>query len=599
MNNNTVVIDVETHDPHLKNFGCGAIRGDGKALRMGLYDGEKTLITGEEGFEEGHIARQIIEDPRITKVFHNGVYDLDWIQNRYKIKVRGRCEDTMTRQYLLGAYDEHYDLDSCCLRMGVKGKNYEDTIDRWWKEHGGKGKAIENLIHIPTPIIDKYLTGDLEATGNLFDVQAGKLTEERLDKANDVEVRLYPLLMEMKGNGIGIDWNAREKLSDSLNERYEEGMKKLRRKYPYLTSLGAPTQLKKVWEEENIPMEYTESGRPSFKAEVLELCDHPVAQEIVHLRTINTALTKFVDGCIPDYSYNGRIYSTFYPALRDEGGTITGRFSSRDPNLQNISAREDKFGNEIRALFIPDPNYYLAAFDYKQIEYVLFIHYAIGLGSEEAREKIRQGMDYHAMTMEMMGWPLTKEGRHLAKNLNFGSIYGLGPRGFAIKFRQFIIESAKAMNMTVEQYARAKMAEYFNKVTFVKPTCNDMKKVCERRGYLRSVNGRKQRTPPDGRLYKIVNYEVQGGASDIIKNGLVAGWEAGVFDYLKMHICVHDENVFSVPPTKAGIEAAQEFGQLMSKATQLSIPIRVDKEVGTNWANVKEDFFNELCLRVS
>lgn len=586
-----LVVDIETDDPHLKDFGCGAIRRDGRILRIGFYDGNTILITGEEGLEKGTKTRDMLENPAIVKVFHNGVYDLDWIQNGYGVKVRGRCEDTMTRQYLIGAYDGHYSLDACCLRMGVEGKNYADTIDRWWREHGGKGKAIENLKDIPTPIIDKYLKGDLEATYQLFRAQAPILTEEGLDKANDVEVRLYPLLMEMKKNGIGIDWAARERLSDELNTRFEDGMKALQKRYPYLTSLNAPKQLSRVWEQENIPFEFTETGRPSFAADVLELCEHPVAQEIVHLRTINTALTKFVDGCIPDYSYMGRIHSTFYPALRDEGGTITGRFSSRDPNLQNISARENKFGKSIRGLFIPDEDSVLAAFDYKQVEYVLFTHYATGPGAEEARLKIINGIDYHQMTMDLMGW----EGdRHLAKNLNFGSIYGLGYRSFAKKFRQAIIHAARDAGMTCEQYAKAKMEEYFHKVVFVRPTCLSMQRTCERRGYVRSVNGRKQRTPPDGKMYKIVNYLVQGGASDIIKNGLVAGWESGVFDYLKLHLCVHDENVFSIPRNKTSVEAAAEFGNIMTEATQLSVPLRIDREVGPHWGAANEDNYNTL-----
>ncbi len=595
--NSLAVLDIETHDPHLHDFGCGAIRGDGYIIRLGLYDGHTVRIFSGYELQPGSYAYNVLTDPSIIKICHNGVYDLDWIQNGYHIPFRGRLEDTMTREFLLDAYADRYDLDSCALRRGVAGKNAEYTIQQWWVDHGGRGKAIEHLAEIPTHIVDQYLEGDLKATWALYHAQAPLLTEERLDEANDREVRLYPLLMEMKKNGIRIDWDERDRLSEMLAARYEQGMQELQREFPFLDSLSSAKQLTRIWEQLGIPLIYTDKGNPSFNADSMDLYDHPIADKIVELRGIQTALNKFIDGAIPDYSINGRIHSTFFPALRDEGGTITGRFSSRDPNLQNISAREEKYGHEIRSLFLPEENSWLAAFDYKQIEYVVFTHYAVGPGADDARAAIARGMDYHRMVMDLMGWE-GDDGRHIAKNLNFGSIYGLGYKSFAQKFRKNIQDKARALGMTNEQYARERMTEYNAKVPFVRPTCKAIEMTGERRGFVRSIGGRKQRVPADGKLYKLVNYLVQGSASDILKEGLVRGWEAGVFNVLKMHLTVHDENVFSIPKTKEGVEAAKEFADIMTSpfSEKLTVPLRVDTEVGYNWSACSKKIWAEEAL---
>lgn len=594
---NTVILDIETKDPHLQDFGCGAIRKDGFIVRLGLFDGQRKLKFSGHEIGPGSIAYNIITDPRITKVCHNGVYDLDWVQNGYKIPFRGRCEDTMTRAFLLDAYADHYDLDSCAQREGLKGKNSGSTIQRWWEDHGRKGKAIEHMDEIPTPVVDEYLDGDLQTTWDLYSRQAPKLTQEGLDLANDREVRLYPLLMEMKKNGIRIDWDAREQLSERIQSAYERGMQEIQDQFPFFDSTGAPTQLVRIWESLGIPLQFTEKGKPTFAADAMELYEHPIADKIIYLRSLSTALNKFVDGAIPDYSVLGRIHSTFFPALRDEGGTITGRFSSRDPNLQNMPAREDKFGTEIRSLFLPEEGCWLGAFDYKQIEYVLFTHYSTGPGSEEARRFISEGKDYHQMVMDMMGWE-GKDGRHIAKNLNFGSIYGLGYKSFAKKFRRNIYLQAQAQGLTCEQFAKERMNEYFLKVPFVKPSCYAIQNTAEKRGFVRSIGGRKQRMTPDGKAYKMVNYLIQGSASDVLKEGLVSGWEAGVFDVLKIHLTVHDENVFSITQNRLAVEAAIEFERCMAGAfkDKLSIPIRVDTEIGPNWGACSKDIWKEEAL---
>lgn len=599
MSNETLaVIDIETSDPHLKDWGPGSIRKDGHIIGVGVY-------CPDRGIDEFYRPRDselqnILMDEQVTKVFHNGVYDLDWIMNGEGLVVKGRCEDTMTRETLLDSYALSYSLDACCARRGIVGKNKSETIDTWYAENISRsGKAIEHLDKIPFGVVGKYCRQDCKATYELYMAQQPLLEEQGLIQANDIEVRLYPLLMDMRKNGFRINMDSLFKLSEQFSNEYDSGMKELEQTYGFAEgelSLNSAKDLEKIWRQEHLPIEYTATGKPSFAAAVLDDCDHPVAQKIKHLKGL-IKTQSFFDSWV-DLAIGDHIHASFYPAKRDDAGTVTGRWSSGNPNLQQVPAREDKHGKEIRSLFIPEDGCLLGAFDYKQIEYRVFTHFASGEGAEEAQKRFRENpdTDYHQMTIDLMDWnDLGKEGRHLAKNLNFGSIYGLGPRSFAVKFKQNLLHNHPERDPdNLFPVAQALMNEYFRKVPFVKPTCNKIQQVGQSRGYVRTLSGRHQRMPLDNGAYKLINYLVQGSAADLLKKGLVDAWEKGVFKVLKLHAQVHDEIVFSIPQTEEGYKACKVLYECMTNAYQLKIPLGVDTEIGTDWGHCTMDAWAEF-----
>ena len=593
-------VDIETVDPHLKDWGPGACRKDGKILGVGCYCPE--LSVDEYFMPDDPRIAEILSDPDVVKVFHNGVYDLDWIINGYGLEVNGRCEDTMTRETLLDSYAYSYSLDACCQRRGVTGKNKGDTIDAWYKEQGFKGKAIENLDKIPPHIVGKYCRQDCKATYDLFMAQQPLLEEQNLLNANDIECKLYPLLMNMKGNGIRVDMNKLFALADQFDEEYDNGITELEQKYGFAEgtlSINSGSDIEKMWRAEKLPIEYTATGKPSFAAAVLEDCPHPLAQQIQHLRGL--AKTQSFLGSWVDYSIDGFIHPCFYPAKRDDSGTVTGRWSSGDPNLQQVPARAEKHGKEIRSLFIPLDGHILGAFDYKQIEYRTFIHFADGEGAEAARAEFHDhDVDYHQMVQEMMGWVTgdkdkDKEYRHITKNLNFGSIYCMGARSFAQRFKIPLLKAhPDADPENLFPLADSLMKEYKRKIPFVEPTCRKIITTGERRGYVRTLSGRRHRMPLDGGGYKLVNYLIQGSAADLLKKALVDAWKAGVFNVLKLHAQVHDEVVFSIPDTKEGYEACLKLKECMVNAYPLKIPLGVDTEIGPDWGHCTMENWNEF-----
>ena len=260
--------------------------------------------------------------------------------------------------------------------------------------------------------------------------------------------------------------------------------------------------------------------------------------------------------------------------------------------MQQVPARKEKHGKEIRSLFIPEPGCILGAFDYKQIEYRVFIHFAQGEGADAAREEFhKHDVDYHQMVQEMMGWVTgdedkDKEMRHITKNLNFGSLYCMGARSFAARFKKPLLKAhPDADPDNLVSLADSLMKEYKRKIPFVDPTGRLIMQTGERRGYVRTLSGRRQRMPLDGGSYKLVNYLIQGSAADLLKKGLVDAWDAGVFDVLKLHAQVHDEVVFSIPKTREGYEACLKLKECMMNAYPLKIPLGVDTEIGPDWGH--------------
>lgn len=604
-------IDIETSDPDLKVQGTGAIRGDGFILTVGIYCpswGIDGYYTWDE-LQQDEEALELLKDSSALKVFHNGLYDLNWLCTWGGIEINN-TDDTLTRETLLDAYQYSYGLQACCDRRGLVGKNKGDTIDAWYEKHyaecckeAGKRlskKAIENLLYIPIEIVGKYNLQDCYATYDLWQAQEPLIQQQQLNPWNDVERGIIPWLLKTKKTGLRISRERLLDLTSNVTQLYTRELFDWERNYGD-TNPSSNKQLTALFTRLglDIPMS-AKTGNPTFDADALTDVDHPVAQSIIKLKGLKKLLGTYLEGQFVTYQYKGHINGDLHPAKSDDGGTVTGRFSCSDPNLQNISAREEKFGNEVRSLFIPEDGCLLGAFDYKQIEYRVFTHFAIQCNAPGASEAERQfqenpNTDYHAMGQKMMGWYFeddkhkTKMFRHIMKNLGFGSLYGLGARSFAHKFRAPLKMAHPDYKGSLQTLAKSLQDMYYTKIPFIKYTCKMIEQTAERRGYVKAIGGRRNRFRQDRGAYVMVNYLVQGSASSIIKKAIKDSWEAGVWDVLKPHTMVHDELVFSIPDTREGYEACLKLKECMMNAYQLRVPIGVDTEIGPDWGHCTEE----------
>jgi DNA polymerase-1 len=593
------VVDIETHDPNLNAKGDGSVRGDGRVLCVGVH-GEGSLGDVSGVFHPNDPLVQDVLSSDDMKVCHNGIYDMSWLVNGCGFTVNGFVDDTMTREALIDEYAEGLSLDASCMRRGVEGKNYKDTVDQWWKDHGGKGKSIQHLQDIPFDIMAKYCLQDVKATYNLWHKQQPLIEQNGLEGVVKTEGDLYPLMMNLRKTGIRIDTAGRDALIERWETELAESVEKLRGMG--LGNLNSPKQITEFMNGRGIksPVK-TDKGAQSWNAEALEQLEES-DESVKYLkkgRMLGKAVNTFLKGYLKELAVGDRVHPIHKPMLREDGGTITGRFGVSDPNTTNIPSNERTGGLEIRKLFLPEEGCTLLAADYKQIEYVLFIHYAIGPGAENARDMVREGVDYHSLAQKILGWddPAQQEAmglnahdiRGLVKRANFSSLYGTGYKGFAEAHRKLFEPVAKKYGMSVQRYSDSILDRYYQRMSFVKPTCMGMRNLVNSRGYMRSVGGRIHHAPQRRGDYAIVNYICQGGAADILKAGLVAAWQAGVFVYVTPHLLVHDEVVMSVPRTKAAVEAAEEFQRLMTETIKLRVPLRMDMEAGPDWASGTSD----------
>jgi DNA polymerase I-like protein with 3'-5' exonuclease and polymerase domains len=594
-----IAVDIETYDPNLLELGNGAIRKDGYVLTVGIADEKGTYSLHPNIPAERERLQLLLGDKDIVKIAHNGIYDFDWLQNGVGLRLEGKLEDTMTRASLLNEFAGSYSLDACCLREGVAGKNVGETIDATWKSMGGSGLAVQNLPLIPIDVVDKYCQQDVKATRELFFKQQPQIERNSLQEISDLECMQIPIVLEMRKNGFRIN-NARiAELEARYMAEVAEGMDLLWKQYGIesLSKKKGPGSIAYAMSQLGLTdqMFKTPSGDVSIAYNSIVRVLHPISKQIIDLTRKQTMLNKYLHSALVKFTIGDRIHGGFKPTKRDEGGTITGRYSSENPNMQNFSAREAKGGDLIRGVFIPEDGCLLGAFDYKQIEYRLLAHFAIGPGAESLREAISGGADYHQIVQDLLGWS-GPDARKRVKVFNFGMSYGMGLNRFKENFEFEAREVASSMGMTTDQYTEHFYNEYIRRMTFLRPTTRSISATAEKYGYIRSLGGRIHHCPTDGGLYRMPNYLIQGTAADILKLGLAEGWNSGVFNVLKLHSTVHDENVFSIPQTKEGAEACKELIHCMTTkveediknltGTALRVPIVLDDDAGPNWYEV-------------
>lgn len=630
----TVAVDIETFDPNLKIYGDGSCResdspddDDSCILCVGTYDGQraKAYMPFTPEWEE---FTELMADENIDKVFHNGIYDLSWLVCGYDVEVKGNCHDTMTRMTYIDEYAD-LDLDNCCKYFKVQGKNKSETIEAWYEQHkeqviytskvlGHKIKKTDNLWahslflwnnwrEFRDKMIE-YNLQDCRATYNLYFAQ-----EARMQKVYDaymVDVRLTPLVIQMKKRGVLIDKKAMAKLTEDIQNDIDEKKKVLENTYGItLEMIGSSKQLGKRLNQMGIHSPVlTKTGAESWGADAMaRLMHNPVIPLIEEVKGYIKLLTTYMQGGMSQAILSdGRIHCTFSPNKREDGGTVTGRFACSKPNLQQIPARDKHFGHSygqaMRSIFIPEEGCMMSALDYSQIEYLLLGHFAQGPQAAWFREQANAGIDFHTVAMQATGIPE----RTVVKTFNYGVIYGMGWKTAMEKNYVLFEKLAAKEGKTIEQFTQDTYNNYHARLPVIRDTMKVVQNIAKMQGYVMTIGGRYQHKPKpqwdpatgkvNDFIYKMLNKLIQGSAADILKFALLEAWDAGIFNVLKMHLTVHDENVVSVPYNKIGAEANGELKRIMDMSfhSQLKVPMKAACELGPNWGYWDHDIWDDM-----
>lgn len=590
-----LAVDIETFDPLLAEKGPGTIRRDGSVVCVGFFDGEKRLCLDAKDPRV-----QILLESPVPKVFHNSSYDMDWLVNNMGLKVNGVIHDTMTREALLDP-EESLSLEASCLRRGIKGKDKKE-LEQWCRRRGINFSMSLMPLYWENPetkrFVFDYCSNDAEITWHLFHKQSQLLQDRNLGEAYDLECRMVPVLLLLRRNGVRINNIALDAVTEQISKEYQGILQELESLGLSEEHISSTKQLGEKMRELGIESpRKTKAGNDSWDALALErLFKHPECRAIKKARGLKVLLGTFLLGGLRD-QIGDHIHCQFLSNKRETGGTVTGRFASSNPNMQNIPARDDKHGHEMRALFIPEEDCFLAAFDYKQIEFRMLAQFAVGNQAEWLREQVRNGADQHQMTMDRMGIA----SRKIARTLNFGIIYGMGEAKMLAT--NYELYSSLCGDMPVEQWVHQQFETFHSNLPVIKDTMMYMQTLAKRQGYANSLGMRRHYRPRpiltdggwnDG-LYKMTNKVLQGSAADITKKSMVEAHEAGILDEIKLHLQIHDELLSSVPKTKRGIEAQEELGRIMEGVykDRLKIPIAVDREAGPDWDSCTGEHWKE------
>ena len=598
-----IAIDLETRDPNLKSRGSGAIIGDGDIVGIAV------AVEGWSGYYSfGHQQGNFFDEKRVmswikdvcalpcTKIFHNAMYDVCWLR-AYGVKINGHIIDTMVMASLLDENRMSYSLNA--LSYLELGETKEESVLKDVADRSGVDSKAE-LWKLPAMAVGAYAEKDAELTLKLFKLFSQKIKTEKLEKVFDLETRLFPCLVDMKFLGVRVDVEKAHKLKQELAQEEKKLLHKIKKETGEDVQIWAAKSIAKVFDYLKLSYEKTAKTKaPSFTKNYLSTHPHETVKLIAKAREINKAHTTFIDTIIK-YQYKGRIHADINPIRSASGGTITGRFSYSNPNLQQIPARNKELGPKIRSLFLPERDHTWGCFDYSQQEPRLVVHFAAE--SENINDDIVKNIvlkfqekdkkfDFHKVVAEMADIP-----REQAKVINLGLFYGMGKAKLQAE-----------LGLETREEAEKLFEKYHDSVPFVQELMISTSREASNKGEIETILGRVCRfdkweesafTP--GKLkvpmtweeahskhgerirraftYKALNKLIQGSAADMTKKAMLDLYDEKIIP----HIQIHDELDISVESEKQ----KNKIIDIMEEAVKLKVPNKVDYESGENWGDI-------------
>ena len=598
-----VAVDLETKDPNLTTLGPGWARNDGHIIGIAVAAGEYKgyfPIRHENGHNlDPRITMKWIKKqmsvPEMNVIMHNATYDAGWLRAE-GVEIKGRIIDTMVTGALVDENRWSFGLDAMARDYAGIRKD-EKLLKAAALDRGLNPKS--EMYKLPPRFVGGYAEMDAVATLALWQALKVLIDKEELWDVWNLEIDLIPCMLDMRTKGVRVDLEKAELNKKMLREqsKYLRGV--LEKEAGMEVDIWASASIQKMFDKLKLEYPRTEKGAPSFTKSFLN--EHPakIAQVLVKLREFDKADSTFIDSILR-HETNGRIHTELHSTRRDQGGTVTGRFSSSNPNLQQIPARDPDIKRLIRGLFIPEEGCKWGSFDYSSQEPRLLVHFASMIPSairhpvvDEIVEEFNNGdVDLHQMVAD-----LANITRKQAKTVNLGIMYGMGVAKLA---DQLGISKTDAKDL---------IERHHSKVPFVKGLADLASKQGDKNGQIRTLMGRKSRfhlwepvtfgagkpLPYDeavkeyggagGRgirrafTYKALNKLIQGSAADQTKKAMLDCYNEGFTPMLT----VHDELCFNIESE----EQTARIKEIMETGIKLSIPSKIDVDIKDDWGEIE------------
>ena len=592
-----IAIDLETRDPDLIKKGSGAVIGNGEVIGIAVatshYKGYFPIAhQGGGNMDKKRVLSWLkdVLEADSTKIFHNAMYDVCWLR-AMGFKINGDIVDTMIAAAITDENRFRYDLNSLSWKYLGFGKN-EAALAEAAAEWGIDPKS--EMYKLPSLHVGSYAERDAEATFGLWQEMKKEIIHQDLEDIFDLETELFPCLVDMRFKGVRVDVEGAHKIKKELIEQEHKLLYEIKRETNIDTQIWAARSISEVFDV--LRLEYPRTDKtqaPSFTKNFLQEHKHPVVNMIAKAREVNKAHTTFIDSILR-YQHKGRIHAEINQLRNAGGGTVTGRFSYQNPNLQQIPARNKDLGPKIRSLFIPEDGCKWGCFDYSQQEPRLVVHYAALYKLPSVYDVVDayetdSNSDFHQTVADMADIP-----RSQAKTINLGLFYGMGKNKLQAELGVTKDKAAELFN------------RYHAKVPFVKQLMEKASNRAQDRGQIRTLLGRlcrfhlwepnqfgmhKAMTHEDALrehgpgikrayTYKALNKLIQGSAADMTKKSMLELYKEGIIP----HIQIHDELDLSIETDAQ----AKKIIEIMEHAVTLEVPNKVDYEFGKNWGSIND-----------
>jgi DNA polymerase I-like protein with 3'-5' exonuclease and polymerase domains len=650
-------VDLETWDPDLKTKGSGAITSDGKnsyVVGIAIATRRQTLYFPiRHKYKSQQIDpkltwrvlnKKLFQNPNIKKVFHNAMYDVCWIRAETGLMPRGLLLDTMVAASLIDENRLRYSLDSLAKDYLQETKYKYDLKEKSEVSPYFITDPMSNMHKLPYELVKDYAEQDVNLTLKLWNLFEGKIkaplyTNDKgevksLSNIFNLETDLFPCLVEMRFKGVRIDVEKAKQVGIKLKKRSDNIIKIIKKRTGIKIDMWAAASIKKLLDKLKIKdyEETPKSKMPQLPKDYLQTHENRFLRFIAKARECDKAQNAFIEGLLK-YVHKGRIHAEINQIRSEFKGTVTGRFSMSNPNLQQIPAK-GLIGKKMRELFLPEEGHQWGSFDYSQQEPRLVVHYALKnklpgadiLGDAYNKDP---ATDFHKIVAEMAGITRTT-----AKTINLGLFYGMGK-----------LKLAAQLNLDKDE-ARKLFNNYHSKVPFVRNLSQGLQDFGVKTQLIYTLEDRFCRfnkwEPKDkkwnnkkrmftitrkegeewiekavpiltreeaekdyhseraksieasdpqllefeGRYqpaftYKALNKLIQGSAADTIKKAMVLLFKAGIIPQIQ----IHDELCISIKNK----EEAVKVKNIMENAVRLAVPNKVDYAVGLNWGNIKQE----------
>jgi DNA polymerase-1 len=512
-------------------------------------------------------------DLRVTG--HNLIFDLH-TSGRDGIEVNGPVECTMVNMALIDEHRHTYNLEAVAqyyrapskkidiygyiaqkFGLEVDPKKQRSLIGHFWKLDG------------QDPMAQEYARGDGTATWHVRQQQQRDLDADDLRAVWDVECRLIRVLFQMERRGVRVDLDRLARVKVELQRMRDEALRTMKKGFNPL----ARKDVEEYLVAEGVDIDEapkTATGLPSYVEAWLQ--DYEAGERILTVRRINNLFNSFIDPLEERHLLNGRIHCDFNQLRQDDYGTISGRLSSSNPNMQQIPKRNKALARLFRSVFLPESGHLWGSADYSQCEFRIFADYSEAAVLVEGYNKVPP-VDIHQYIADS----LQVERDPTAKRLNLGMLYGMG-----------ILKLARSLKID-----KSKATEYRSNYDRFLPEARTFLKSAEfwarKRGWVRTKLRRRARFPDMNICHKAGSRIIQGTNADIIKvkNVEVAEYLTNKGAESAPTLTVHDELTFTVHPDERVLfddclTIMQDFsaGQRMV----FKVPMKVDAHTGRNWA---------------